>query len=639
MNTGEFNKPIIDWLIKTMTKAQYHGLGYGSKLVTLFKGLTTSTNDFLIIAESRQWIQAGDLDIFYRTEGKKHPDKGFEHYQFCWVPGARSEEGLALLKQKDWTIPETTPSREPAEVHDFEYVSVSQGKHHKRCNRSWGFDKINKVPRKTTDAQDFGLTGHTHAEAWIKNGTMPPDTPEGNAFKQGIKKDRMPPPKSANVYTEEKFTRPLHEVAEGLIFLGYIDIIDGRDPTHTIVIDHKFTKDLRYAMDEEELSEDYQAVGYARVIFDQSPDVQKVTVRWLYYAASGRIRKPKGTRMVKWTFERGAAFDELWMNGFVSEAREIHHAKQTVKEAHELDPNPGECGAFGGCPYVDMCKIPEGSRMRAHFNQFEKTNKRKGQNNMGLFDKVKKRVEDRVPAAAIAGAPAPAAPAPAAPAPAPAPVEQAPAPTGGGLSGKLAQMARNSVVALQGTAKVTAPAKAAATNAAIAENDGVNPPEQHVPDGTTEPAPETTAEKKKREAVEKRAAKKAEKEAAAAAKKAEKEAAVAIKVVAKEETPTHPVESNMMVLINCLPVNHEYTVSLIELLVPAMIEVAEASKTAHWNLAPNGQGPALLATAFDEWLDENPVQGTVLVDSGSSEATAVMNVLLGHAALVIRGVK
>ena len=541
---------------------------------------------------------------------------------------------------------------------DYVFVSISQGATwddtKDGCNRKWGFDKINRVERPKNPVLEFGKTGHKHAQAWISKGTPPPDTPEGNTFKLGIKKGWLPAPKTKGVYTEEVFTREMHEVADDLMFIGYIDVVDMRDLEHVIVTDHKFTKDLRYAMDEKELSKNIQSVGYARIIFDET-EAQRVTARWIYYCATQpqikegqpvKPRKPKAAKKVEFTFHRGADFETQWQR-IVEVFRGIYHAKNTVKEAHELDPNPRACGAYGGCPFSKdnpetgkpFCTIPDASRFRAHFAQFDKTNKKKGTTNMGgLFDKISGKANK---------AAAPPAPGPEDTTGAPEdglnvtePEVTAEATPGGGLAAKFNKLSGGpgKTVPLAGTAKVTPAAKAGGLNAAMEKkkNDGVNPPEQHEPDSGNDPTPETAAERKKRVAKEKREAKKAVKEADEALEAAAK------KVVDETGgTPSVVVNSQkgLTVFIDCLPLKGVHTVQLTDILGLSMEVVSDLIGEPHWNLAEFGKGPALLATAFDEWLDKNPQNVAVTVDSSSDESRAVREVLIAHATAVIRGVR
>ncbi len=513
---------------------------------------------------------------------------------------------------------------------DYVFVSISQGATWDDCNRKWGFDKINRRERAVNPVLEFGKTGHKHAQAWISKGTPPPDTPEGNTFKLGIKKGWLPAPKTKGVYTEEVFTREMHEVADDLMFIGYIDITDIRDLEHVIVTDHKFTKDLRYMMTEEELAENIQSVGYARIIFDET-EAQRVTARWIYYCATQpqskpgmplKPRKAKAAKKVEFTFHRGADFETQWQR-VVEVFRGIYHAKNTVKEAHELDPNPRVCGAYGGCPFSKddpetnkpFCTIPDASQFRAHFAQFDKTNKKKGTKNMGgLFDKISGKANK----AARADAPEPAA-------------------LGGGLAAKFNKLLSGSgkTVPLAGTAKVTPAAKAGGLNAAMEKkkNDGVNPPEQHEPDSSDDPTPETAAEKKKRIAKEKREAKKALKEA----EEASDTTMTTTHTVVNNVFTEHP--KGLTVFIDCLPLKGMHTVQLTDILGLSMEVVAKKIGEPHWNLAEYGKGPSLLATAFDEWLDENPQNVAVTVDSSSDESRAVREVLIAHAGVVVRGVR
>ncbi len=535
---------------------------------------------------------------------------------------------------------------------DYVFVSISQGDTwddtdgRSGCNRKWGFDKINRVPRAVNPVLEFGKTGHKHAEAWISKGTASPDTPEGNTFKLGIKKGWLPAPKTKGVYTEEVFTREMHEVADDLMFIGYIDVVDMRDPEHVIVTDHKFTKDLRYAMDKKELSKNIQSVGYARIIFDET-EAQRVTARWIYYCATQpqskpglplKPRKPKTAKKVEFTFHRGVDFETQWQR-VVEVFRGIYHAKNTVKEAHELEPNPRACGAYGGCPFAKddprtnkpICKIPDASRFRAHFAQFDKTNKKKGTTNMGgLFDKISGKANK----AAEADAPEPEDATT-------EPEVTAETTSGGGLAAKFNKLSSDSgnKVPLAGEAKVTPAAKAGGLNAAMnaKKNDGVNPPEQHEPDSGDDPTPETAAEKKKRVAKEKREQKKADKAAVEEAAK---------KVSEPGGTPSVVINNNVVnsqkgltVFIDCLPLKGMHTVQLTDILGLSMAVVAEKIGEPHWNLIDFGKGPALLATAFDEWLDNNPQNVAVTVDSSSDESRAVREVLIAHATVVIRGVR
>lgn len=67
--------------------------------------------------------------------------------------------------------------------------------------------------------------------------------------------------------------------------------------------------------------------------------------------------------------------------------------------------------------------------------------------------------------------------------------------------------------------------------------------------------------------------------------------------------------------------------------------VAEKQGVPHWALVEYGQGPALLAQAFQEYIADNPLSGVILVDSYSAEAKAVKDVLYANADVVVRGLK
>ena len=110
------------------------------------------------------------------------------------------------------------------------------------------------------------------------------------------------------------------------------------------------------------------------------------------------------------------------------------------------------------------------------------------------------------------------------------------------------------------------------------------------------------------------------------------------------QPPSQPAPepaSRLTVLFNCAilkrPGDAADPVQLIDLLGPIMRAVADQASKAHWLLIPYNDGKAMLAHAFDQWLDESGWKGTVFVDEASMESMAVREVLLAHADVVVRG--
>ena len=274
------------------------------------------------------------------------------------------------------------------------FVSPSQLETFDLCKRKWAFQQIkNRRRTEDTTAQTFGITGHTHAQNWLKQGTLPPDTPEGAAMRQGI--EHLPAP-SPEILTEHEFALGLFNE---IVLAGQIDVMV---PPHLhngrpLVIDHKFTKDIRYAKTHADLANDNQAVIYG-VVAMETYKVKEVEARWLYYVASGKaVRKPKGARPVS----RVLTFDgmqEPW-NRIVQTCDELATLKRNVTKAHDVEPTVTACTAFGGCEFADICERPKGSVLAAHFKQFEKMHgvKNGSGHSLSLGDRIQSQQQNAQP--------------------------------------------------------------------------------------------------------------------------------------------------------------------------------------------------------------------------------------------------
>ena len=98
-----------------------------------------------------------------------------------------------------------------------------------------------------------------------------------------------------------------------------------------------------------------------------------------------------------------------------------------------------------------------------------------------------------------------------------------------------------------------------------------------------------------------------------------------------------------IVLIDCLKAKGEQGTQLIDALKPICAWLEQQYKVGHWSAIsynPHGApGSAFLAKAFDNWVTQTRPTGTMLVDSSTAEARAVMEVLMSRADVVIRGVR
>ena len=226
------------------------------------------------------------------------------------------------------------------------YVSPSQIKQWNLCKRKWAFSKINRLVEPTSLKQAFGTAGHAQLEKWLKEGKAPNKTPAGQVALQGIQEGWLPTP-SKKLKVEHKFdfsiiTKEDYQVR----MLGYIDCFD---PADSLVIDHKFTGDLKWAMTPDQLQLDPQAIIYSRFAHDELKQ-SNIKVRWLYYRFIWPTKKPGGSKKVEHLFDWDSPDLQHMWNKILRICDEIAIAKLNWKNAEADAPATLDaCSAFGGC--------------------------------------------------------------------------------------------------------------------------------------------------------------------------------------------------------------------------------------------------------------------------------------------------
>ncbi len=258
-------------------------------------------------------------------------------------------------------------------------VSPSQIKVKRRCDRKWAFKYINRLTEPTSVKQQFGTDGHGHLETWIREGKRPPSTETGNAAKQLIRGDFIPPPSPELARWVEKAVKiPLPHIHPRAVLIGYSDLIVPPtlvDPV--IVADYKFTSSLRWAMTEADAEADPQSLIYARYGMDEF-GIDEAIVRFLYATASNPKtgpRQPTGAKKVEVRFKRGEDPFELGWAEIEKDVAGIVHAKLNWKSANaDAGFNAAACGDFGGCPFADVCIKPVGAAIASVAAHAERPN-------------------------------------------------------------------------------------------------------------------------------------------------------------------------------------------------------------------------------------------------------------------------
>lgn len=244
-----------------------------------------------------------------------------------------------------------------------DYVSASQVKMHRTCNRKWWLRYVKGIKKPQTAAQKRGSVIHKHIENYLNEKKLPEEDLYHPYLKAAITAhDRdgaliLPDPElDENRYlVEHKFTIP---TAKGLPpWLGYIDVLRTMP---AVIGDFKTTSNLRYAKTPTELRTDPQMVSYAKFAFNEDP-IDELLLWHLYIetrSVKGVLTPPKTklprTKYVPLTVTP-EEIDDQWQE-------EIEEVAEMVKTAaklsqHDVTPTTTACGDYGGCEYQQECGL------------------------------------------------------------------------------------------------------------------------------------------------------------------------------------------------------------------------------------------------------------------------------------------
>jgi len=270
--------------------------------------------------------------------------------------------------------------------------SPSQLKTAKSCLRLWGWTYIAGIRSPPTDSQRLGTVVHGVLEEWLSDGVVPDeDTPM--AIDKGLRYPGriaaaglpfLPPPGTCEV--EKRFWL---ETEPGVAFYGFIDFLSREQ---ALVGDHKSTTDFKWALTPDDLLTDEQSIIYS-VVGMLLMGVEQIDTRWVYYRNHGIPAARPVSRTRYW--------DEatLALASLTDIARYTLGLRDTCTDVMELPPNPGNCGAYGGCAHQERCKITNKERIRAAMGESETTF------DIGTF--VSNRAKEQTEAVAQASEPPP----------------------------------------------------------------------------------------------------------------------------------------------------------------------------------------------------------------------------------------
>lgn len=218
-----------------------------------------------------------------------------------------------------------------------------------RCPRKWAFRYIDGIKPQPTASMKAGIKGHKRIEQYL-NGTekTPGSDKLGKLICKAIRPAMLPQP-DRRLMLEKKFVEGVSGAHGYYInLLGYIDCLrPAMDGNPITVIDHKFIGDYKYALTEETIRTDIQALIYSYFAIDDEDE--PILNRWIYYNKNtDSVRKVECLR-----YPDEIVTDVL---ALVPTLREIAYLKSTCTKAMDATHSYDACSDYGGCPHVKTCE-------------------------------------------------------------------------------------------------------------------------------------------------------------------------------------------------------------------------------------------------------------------------------------------
>lgn len=361
--------------------------------------------------------------------------------------------------------PEKIPAPEPLKNH-----SASQVKTYEMCERKWTLETLHRLRGPASSAMATGTALHKQIEDWYLRG-VEPKAPLAFAGVQNlpvrgsgpilIEKalDKADP--TGAIDPETKRVKRVPALFTGAFpWKGFIDLL--YQPLgmkqRVQVWDHKTTINLMWAKTNQELKEDLQLNVYAKWCFDSDAALEVVDVFHNYLVTSTMNQTEVRASSISRS-ENAKHWQHI--DARAKEMQVISDMAQQSQDSNfwqRAKPNFDSCGAYGGCPFREMCdkhhnRSIDPNNLYNFTNDLAPAVKNPGEKTMAASDLLKAKIAAN---ASSNGAPAPKVENPPAPAvvtaPAPAPVNA--------VAAMLAKKAAAAQAALQ-----TAPAGATATGA------------------------------------------------------------------------------------------------------------------------------------------------------------------------------
>lgn len=248
-------------------------------------------------------------------------------------------------------------------------VSASQVKAFVTCARYWYFQSVLRQRMPQTPQQARGSAVHQSNENYLKTGTIAQD---GWGDYVEAAKIHLPAFGSEQLLVEHEFSVPTFPGGPG--WKGYIDLVAPNRPI-PLILDHKTTSSFRWALTPAELATDIQVNSYARWLFEEAEEIDKVEVAHLNLLTSN---KKKRTALYQSAIVSRRSVTAVW-NRDLERVGQMLEARNAAS-VQDLEPNTQHCDRMYGkpCPYREQCKPQQG--LLTSFSQ--------GANEVNLMDKI-----------------------------------------------------------------------------------------------------------------------------------------------------------------------------------------------------------------------------------------------------------
>lgn len=244
-------------------------------------------------------------------------------------------------------------------------MSPSQLETWRQCHRKWGWTYLAGIRGTGTKATALGTAVHAQLEGAFTPPTAAGAAPgfaaldltteAGEIAAAGL--SALPAPGTAGITAEGAFSFPDPWHPDVLSWRGFKDLRHVTADGQVTVYDHKTTSNLKWAKTAADLSKDPQAVIYAMDEFLKNPALTTISLQWTYL----RTRRPYVVHPVRQNLTRQVANEQFQI--FSDQALACGKIAASVTEVRELDHNPAACEAFGGCPFVPLCRLTPSERL------------------------------------------------------------------------------------------------------------------------------------------------------------------------------------------------------------------------------------------------------------------------------------